>query len=567
MLSRRSILPLLIFSVLLTAGRHAAAQHPAPASPRLVVVLVLDQFPHHYLARFDKHFGPGGFRYLTGGGATFTNTTFKHANTSTGPGHAVLLSGTYARLNGITQNSWYDPVQGRNVYCVEDPSVRIIGASGEGRSPAHFEGFTYGDMLRIQNTFKSKSISLSNKDRAAILMGGRYADIALWMKDSLFVTSSYYTEHLPAWVERFNASGKSTSYFNAVWDRALPLAAYAEVDSDDVPYEEDPDGLGRAFPHPIRGKDTTQITPSYFSALLTSPFSADLLAALAKEAVKEERLGKRGVTDLLAVSFSSTDYVGHAFGPQSHEMLDMTVRMDRLLADFFRFLDREVGLAHCLFVMTSDHGVSPIPWYINTRSGRSLFRGFDRKSLTADAERILAASFRTADSLAWIDRIRGTEIYFRRATLQAAGVEAEAAARVLCDYLARRPEVATALTRGQLRMLSPRTPLEQRLLNSFNEHRGGDAVVVLQPTLTSGDGDAGATHGYPFESDAHVALVMRGPGVVPGIYHHDASPADIGPTLCVLTGVEFMPIRQGRVLVEALDTRVRGGGTPAGVSR
>jgi hypothetical protein len=234
--------------------------------PKLVVVITLDQFPYEYLTRFEKHLGPAGFRRLLNG-AVFANATYKHANTSTGPGHAVLLSGTYGRTNGIVSNAWYDRVGRRRVYCVEDKSVQLLGSDAEGRSPANFVGLTYGDMLRINTAFHAKVVSLSNKDRAAILTGGKFANIALWMRDSLFVSSTYYTRMLPLWVQKFNTSGKINSYFGSVWGKSLPAAAYEEVDRDDAPYEEDNDRFGRTFPHTICGKDLRAITSSYYNAL------------------------------------------------------------------------------------------------------------------------------------------------------------------------------------------------------------------------------------------------------------------------------------------------------------
>ena len=534
-------------AVIVSTAAAGVATHP-----RLVVVVTLDQFPQEYLARFEKHFGPAGFRYMMNG-AVFTNATFKHASTSTGPGHAVILSGTYARSNGIVTNSWYDRAQRRRVYCVEDRTVQLLGSSGEGRSPANFTGLTYGDMLRINTAFRSNVISLSNKDRASVLPGGKFANIALWMKDSLFVSSTYYAAALPPWVQKFNASGKINSYFGSVWEKSLPAAAYEDVDRDDAPYEEGGDGLGRTFPHPIRGKDALSITSSYYSALLSSPFGAEVLAELAKQAVTGEQLGKRGVTDLLHVSFSSTDYVGHSFGPYSQEMLDMVVRVDRILADFFEFLDREVGRDHCLFVLTSDHGVSPIPQFLKAHSTAPVINRFSAAEIVAAVESVLTARFPRAQKDSWIEHRSGGSLFLSQPALAAANITAGQAGRVVCDLLLSRPEVACAFTRERIRALTPTSMLERRIQNSFFEARSGDVIFSYRPLWTEGEDEPGATHGAPVESDAHVALMFRGTGVRPGLYHAEASPVDIAPTLSILTGVEFTPTLEGRVLVEAID--------------
>jgi predicted AlkP superfamily pyrophosphatase or phosphodiesterase len=539
-----------------------AATTPAPAGklttqPRLIVVITLDQFPYDYLARYEQFYGQGGFRYLLDGGAVFTNASYKHANTSTGPGHAVILSGTYARTNGISRNNWYDRNLGRSVYCVEDRSVSILGAKAEGRSPANFKGYTYGDMLRIGSAFKSKSISMSNKDRASILPGGKLANIALWQVDSAFVSSTYYVRELPPWVKKFNASGMLNSFFGKKWERSLPASAFALVDRDDAPYEDAPPGEGGTFPHPIVGDSASHITSSYYNSLMGSPFGAQALAALAREAVVGEQLGGRGVTDLLAVSFSSTDYVGHAYGPNSQEMLEMNVQTDRMLAGFFQFLDKQVGLSHCIIVLTADHGVSPIPSYVDQGIGRTIFQKLDTKGLKARAESLLTARFRRPQSGKWIESFSGGALFIAPAALAEAGITAETAAGVVCDDLRLRPEVIAAYTRAHLLGMTGGSRMEQRIRNSFNDERSGDAIITFSPFWKDDPDEHGASHGDPIESDAHVPLLFRGAGIRPGIYDDDASPADIAPTLSALTGVEFTPLLEGRILREALDRSVR----------
>ncbi len=546
-----SVIFILTATLCLTAPAQLAKQ------PRLVVVIILDQFPHEYLTRFQKHFGSTGFQYLLNG-AVFADATYKHANTSTGPGHAVILSGTYGRTNGIINNSWYDRSERRRVYCVEDRTVRLLGSNDEGRSPAHFIGLTYGDMLRINTAFRAKVISISNKDRAAILLGGKYANLALWMKDSVFVTSTYYAQGLPSWVQKFNASGKVNSYFGSVWEKCLPPAAYEEVDRDDAQYEDGGNGLGLTFPHPIRGDDPRRITPSYYSALLSSPFGAEVLGELAKRAILGEQLGKRGVSDLLCVSFSSTDYVGHAFGPHSQEVLDMCVRMDRILAGFFDFLGQEFGLSQCLIILTSDHGVSPIPQFLQAHSSAPVLKHFTSKAIAADVESVLTERFPQKRKTKWIGNYSGGSLFFSEEALAAAGISAEIAGRMVCDALLLRPEVACAFTREQMRTLCPGTQLERRMRNSYYETESGDVLLAFRPLWIQGEEEHGASHGAPVEWDAHVPLLIRGTGVGSGVFHGEASPVDIAPTLSALTGVEFTPGSEGRVLVEAMSTEAAG---------
>ena len=524
--------------------------------PDLVVVISLDQFRYEYLTRFGTYFGTGGFRYLMENGANLANATYKHALTATGPGHAVILTGTYASMNGIVSNSWYDRTTKRNVYCVQDLSCRIVGGSGDGVSPANILVTTVGDELKLHHGFRPKVISLSSKDRAAIALGGKFADVALWMTDSVFVTSSYYGERLPAWVEEFNASGLVNSYFGKTWERCVPESAYAMMDVDDASYEDGSGGLGRTFPHPIVGENATAITASYYHALLASPYGNEILIALAERAIIAEKLGKRGITDLLCMNLSSNDYVGHRFGPHSHEVLDMSIRSDRLLADFFTFLDREIGLSSTVIVLTSDHGVGPAAGYLRTHAPKSMWPSPPQQSLKDYCEAALSHAFgRLRGSGSWIEKFISRNIYLNTAALAEKSIPLDVAANALADSLLTRPEIVAACSRSRMLVLAPQSPMELRMKNSFHPKRSGD-VMYSFPPYYHGEGDwAGAGHGSPYEYDAHVPLLMMGEGIQPGMYVTEASPADIAPTLAALLGVEFPSGRAGRVLTEALKSR------------
>ncbi len=521
--------------------------------PRLIVVIVLDQFPFEYMTRFRQHFGPNGFVRMMNNGATFSNVVYAHANTSTGPGHAVLSTGAYGCVNGIVGNSWYDNRTQRSLYCVADTTTTLLGGRGEGRSPANLQMLTFGDQLRVATGFQGKVFSLSNKDRAAILMGGKYANMAVWMRDSAFVTSSYYATELPQWLRTFNSSGLVNSYFGRRWERSLPLSAFRTMDRDDAPYEEGGNGMGTTFPHRITGTDTTRRTSSYYPALLTSPFGCEVLAALARQTVRAEKLGRRNVTDLLCVSFSGTDYVGHAYGPHSWEVLEMAVQVDRILGKFLRFLDNEVGLAHCLIALSSDHAISPNPGYLAAASGRDVIKRVSVKGMLAACESTLSATCGApAGGTKWIAAEYNNSITFSPNTLVERNVDPGRAASLAAHTLQDYREVSAAFTREEIEHLVPCTSLETRMKNSYCRSRSGDVTFAFKPLhIDAADGN-GASHGQPYESDAHVPLLIMGPGITKGVFAAEATPADLAPTLSVLTGVEFTPGRQGRVLVEAL---------------
>jgi predicted AlkP superfamily pyrophosphatase or phosphodiesterase len=416
------------------------------SAPGLVVFIVLDQLPFEYVPRFRQHYCPDGFLRLMNNGASFTNVMYAHANTSTGPGHAVLSTGAYGCVSGIVGNSWWDNLAGRSVYCVADTTTAIIGEPGQGRSPANLQTLTFGDQLRISTGFRAKVISLSHNDRAAILLGGKYGNLALWMRDSAFVTSSYYGTDLPAWVRRFNASGIVNGYFGRVWGRSLPLSAFRAMDRDDAPYENGGNGMGTTFPHRITGTDTTRRTRSNYSALMTSPYSSEALAKLAREAIRGEKLGRRNVTDLLCVSFSSTDYVGHTFGTHSWEILETMVQMDRILGDFFRFLDREVGLAHCLITLSSDHAVSPIPGYLTFASGRDIMQRLSGTAVIAACESSLTATYGAPpEGTPWIDAKYNNSVTLSKKALAARNIVVEQAAVLIAGVLRQFDGVAAVM--------------------------------------------------------------------------------------------------------------------------
>lgn len=525
---------------------------PQPA-PRLVVYIVLDQFPYEYLTRFRGHLGRDGLLKLMNNGASFTNMLYAHANTSTGPGHAVLSTGTYGTVNGIVGNSWYDVHKRTMAYCVADSTVTILGGAGSGRSPANLRTFSYGDRLRMASGFQGKVISISNKDRAAILMGGKYANVALWMRDSAFVTSSYYMRQLPDWVRAFNASKTINSYFGRRWEQSLPNTAFALLDKDDAGYENGENGMGTSFPHRITGNDTTRLASSYYDALLTSPYASEILEKLARAAIKEEHLGKRGVTDALCVSFSATDYVGHHFGPHSHEILEMVVRTDNILGSFLKFLDAEVGLSNCLVALSGDHAVSQIPDYLASASGRNALGQLSHKAIFAECETTLTRQFGPpAAGTRWIAGTSNNSLAFAQSTLRERSVSVDQASAAVVQMMKNHEGIAAAYTRDELEHLVPVRSLQTRMLNSYFASRCGDVTFAFLPLYVEAEDHKGATHGQPYESDAHVPCLLMGPGVKKGIYPAACTPADIAPTLSALTGVEFTPGCQGRVLVEAM---------------
>ncbi len=527
---------------------HTTAAQP----PRLAVVIVLDQFPYDYIARFQPYFGPDGFNYLIKHGADFTNARYAYSTTKTAAGHAVISTGAYGHRNGIIANSWYSRERQKMVGAVDDDSVQIIGRSSPGHSPKFLQTYTAGDMLRLGSRFRSKVISVAIKDRAAILLGGKLGQ-AYWVEDSLFVTSTYYRKALPQWVDAFNASGAMKRFFGKAWQELRPDIAVRICDPETASYKTAVNGIGTSFPHILYGTDTAHVTGSYYQALAYTPFATEALLSFARELCRAESLGTRGATDMLCIGISTTDAIGHPFGPQSREVFDNALRTDRMLADFIKFLDRQVGLSKCLLVLTSDHGIAPIPEYL-TRAGSAVPAGRVASSaISTMVSTLLNGRFGALPgNLKWIDGVAESDVYLNRDALAAKHIPLDSATALIRDSLGQKDPFASAFTRQELQSDAMTDELVQRCSRSFFPSRSGDVYFVLKPFYIMSGGKTGTNHGQPYDYDSHVPVLLAGPGVVPGVYRGEVSPADIAPTISTLLQIEFPPSREGKVLKEAL---------------
>jgi predicted AlkP superfamily pyrophosphatase or phosphodiesterase len=495
------------------------------------VLIVIDQFRYDYLTRFRAEY-TGGFDRLMKTGAFFSNAYFQHFPTVTAVGHGTVLTGATPSVSGIINNEWFDTDTGARVTSVYDPKVRLLGGSGgAGASPHRLMVSTVGDELKMSGKSPSKVIGVSYKDRAAILPPGHMADGAYWFDDKTgsFVSSTFYFEDLPAWVKEFNSAGRSRQYSNREWKSLSQSAG---------------NGNGQVLKKlPEAG------SPGYFDALESSPFGNELLTGFAERAIEAERLGTRGATDLLTVSFSSNDHLGHEVGPDSVEVREMSLQTDRVIGDFFRFLDGKIGLDNILVVLTGDHGVAPLP---ETMAARKMPGGrlSDKVALNA-VQSALTARFGEGD---WIRFGSYGTFYFngdliRQKNLKASEVHETAAAALL-----KIPQVFRVYTREQLiagQVLPDQ--VGRRVLNGFHVARGGDVIALLNPYwMFSGHG---TTHGSAFHYDSHVPLIFMGPGVKPGRYDQNVALNDLAPTLAAMLDVETPSGSSGRVLTEMLAGR------------
>ncbi len=507
----------LLFIASLTALAEQAAR------PKLVLTVVIDQFRYDYLTRFRSHYS-GGLAMLLEKGAVFTNANYEHFPTVTAIGHATILTGATPSVSGIVGNVWYEREERKQITCVADGATKLLGGAADaaGASPRRLLVSSLGDELKMSGQGESRVIGMSLKDRSAILPAGRMGDGAYWFDESAgnFVSSSYYFAELPAWVKEFNQSRFVDKFLGAEWTSTNPGTLFKKM------------GIAP-------GKD-------YYGSMERTPFGNDLLEAFAEAAIRGENLGRHSGVDLLSLSFSSNDYVGHESGPDSAEVRDISIRTDRVLKKLFDFVDSDFGMAGVVVVMTADHGVAPMP---DTQAKRRMPGGRIPEKTVLDAvERKLAAVYGPGP---WVIGHSGPAPYFnhdliRRKKLVAADVE-----RTAADAVRSIPHVFRVYTREQLmsgRVLDDL--VDRRVRNGFFAPRASDLTIVAEPywvfELT------GTSHGAPFSYDAHVPLIFMGNGIKPGEYDRNVVVNDAAPTLATLLGVETPSGSSGRVLVEML---------------
>jgi predicted AlkP superfamily pyrophosphatase or phosphodiesterase len=527
--------PLLIICALIVAGSPASGQSPWGArKPKLVLVLVIDQLRYDYLERFRPQMVERGFKLLLSG-ANFVNCRYDYAVAFTCPGHASLFTGAYSNVHGIIGNEWFDASRGRRVYCVEDTDATPVGDStGPGYSPRNLIGSTIGDELRIASGFQSKVIAISLKDRAAVVPGGHTANAAYWYDGDSghFVTSSYYMPKLPAWVEHFNNAQPAKAYCGKPW-QALP---------------ETPRVGGK-----ILGQvhlDPSKPCPNrdFLAWVRNTPFMNAIELDFASEAIKNEGLGQGSATDLLAISLSVNDSVGHAFGPYSDEVTDTTLHTDRDLADFLGELDKLIGLDNVWITLSADHGAAPTPKFIKEHH---LGLGNAVSSAIKDAvEKALSQSYGPAQ---WVQDFSSFCLTLNKTTVKKHQAEESKVAAIAAEAAALVPAVSAAFTRTQLLTGAlPWSPLGRKAANSFHSQRSGDVFLILDPYALPVAEATGSTHGAPWTYDTQVPLVLWGSAFKPGIYASPCEPIDLAPTLAVALGLTQPSGAQGKPLTAAL---------------
>ncbi len=553
-------------SVLLVASLFAAAAI-AQERPRLILQITVDQLRGDLPTRYYDRLGEGGFRYLWESGIVYRNAHHAHANTETIVGHTTLATGAHPAVHGMIGNLWFDRETGFTTYNVEDANYTLLtkgssvdasteidptqrAARSEGRSPAAILVTTFSDELRSSTGGAAKVVGVSVKDRGAISMAG-HSGTAYWFSKASgeFVTSTYYLDRYPEWVNAFNATRPAQQFAGAEWELLHGKDTYLFGDSDDREWETDVAGFGRLFPHSY-GDGSSK----YFTTWLTlSPAGDRMVLDFAKQALLNEELGKDEITDYLSISFSATDYVGHVFGPSSLESEDNILRLDAKLAELFAFIDDEVGLDNTLIVLSADHGGPDAPGYLASLNIPGGYVDPDSWDRAAAIERIKETFNIDGELIAAYDH---PYLYFSQDVKNDKQIDQQALEAAVAEELSKFEGVSLAVSSSALRDGNlPDTDIYRAVVNNFNSKRSGEVFIVFEPNWFINDFDGlvvASTHGSPWNYDTYVPLVFAGAGLPATKVDRRVLTVDVATTLAAYIGAKPPSGAAGNVLEEVV---------------
>jgi hypothetical protein len=519
---------LLVFALFFLQVTPRAFASAYDAHPKLIVVIVIDQFRGDYLERYHDQFVAGGFRVFMDRGAYFTDCNYDYANTRTAPGHATLFTGSYTSGHGIVANEWWDPREKKRVSSVEDDRTKLVGIEGRGigASPHNLLSDTLGDELKLATGGKARVFAISLKDRAAVLPGGFSADGAYWIdpKSGAWVTSTFYRADLPEWARNFNTGQRAQKFWNLEW--------------------KDETGKVLGSTTPRDGRDGKPA--GFYEVVGATPFANQYEFDFAKELVLYEKLGTGPATDLLAISLSANDILGHQVGPDSPQMRGMALALDRQLAEFIDFLGHQVGMANVWMALSADHGVAPLPEFAKTL--RLPAAGLDGKAMHERINSLLSEKYGKKAEYVELDYPMA---WLHEEAFAGAGRKEADAETDVGDSM-KEVGVDGYFTKWQLAHAAaiPNTELGRRYVHSYSPEGGWYVMGV--PKMFEVGGLHGTDHATPFSYDTHVPLAFYGLAFQPGVYRTHAEPVDLAVTLASLLGINAPARATGRVLTEAL---------------
>ncbi len=532
--------------------------------PKLVVGVIIDQMGFDQLYKYQDRYGETGFNRLLNEGFNFKNANVNYIPSETAPGHASIYTGTTPAYHGIIGNSWYDRELGNYVGNVMDSNEKIVGSLNEnpnGVSPQNLTATTITDELRLRSKFKSKVVSISIKDRAAILPGGKSANAAYWYNwDSspgYFVSSSFYMRKVPKWVAKFNELGKPDAYLNETWNTLYPLDTYTASSPDDNKYEPSLGGKSSpTFPYDFKAmRDKVKKNGTEYRLLWVSPSGNTLLTEFAIAAIENEELGMDKYPDILNVSYSITDVVGHTFGPQSVEMEDIYLRLDKNLGELFAALDSKVGKNNYVLFLTSDHAAIPVVSYLreNKLDGDIARIGQYNHKLNL----FLVAKYGEGS---WIENFDGNQVYLNKNTVDEKKLLLPVIQQEVADFLMTQKGVYLALTAHDLQTQTYEEGLRKTMQNGYYPKRSGDVLLsynsgtILNPNSRMAvERVKGTVHGSGYSYDTHVPLLWMGLGIPKGESVRSVNPIDITPSLAMFLNLRLPSAVQGKPLSELFD--------------
>jgi len=523
--------------------------------PKLVVGIVVDQMRQEYLYRFEKKFGDDGFKRLMNDGFMLRNAHYNYVPTYTGPGHASVYTGSTPAIHGIIGNDFYDKKLKGMVNCVGDTTYTTVGgAPGSGRvSPRRLLSSTITDELKLFTQKRSKVIGVSIKDRGAALPAGHMADAAYWYDrvTGKFITSTYYMTRLPEWVNKFNALRLPDQYLTQEWKPLLPLDQYTESSTDISQYERRILGKTRAsFPYNLAPLQRSKYP---YDELVDTPFGNELVTEMAKAALVNEKMGKHDDTDFLCISYSSTDALGHAVGPNAVELEDMYLRLDRNMADLLKRLDQEVGAGNYTVFLTADHAVADVPQYLKDSKVPAGY--FREPYVKAKLDSFMNVYFPGKKVIA---NMSNEQVFLNHEAFQrdpkSSGIDMFIVSELIGKYLMTFDGVANYYTEGVLRQGNyDEAGSKGMVIRGYHPKRSGDVVIVLEPGWFESGSIQGTTHGSPYTYDTHVPVLFFGKGIKKGssVRHHTIT--DIAPTLSVLLRIKFPNSSTGQPIEELFE--------------
>ncbi len=516
------------------------------SNPKLIIGIVIDQMRWDYLYHFSELYGNDGFKRLLKQGFSCENTMIPYVPTYTAVGHSSIYTGSVPAIHGIVGNDWFEKSINKNMYCTQDSTVAGVGSATDwaGKmSPKNLWTTTITDELRLSNNFKSKVIGIALKDRGAILPAGHAANAAYWYDDKAgkWITSTYYMSNLPSWVNEFNAKALPDTYMSKDWNTLLPIEKYDLSTADDNAYETPIKAEKTVtFPHKL-----STIGAEKYEAFKYTPFAASYTFDFAKSVVDNEKMGSNTVADFLTISISSTDYIGHWFGPNSIEIEDAYLRLDKDIASFLQYLDSKVGKNNYLLFLSADHGAAHVPQFLNDHKIPA--GTFNEMTLKNELNTFVEQQFGLKNI---IQQVQNYQVYIDKNEIKKSGKEVEDVQQAIIHFLQQKEYTVNAYETEELGEATLADPIKSRMINGYNYKRSGDIQFIPKPGYFDAWQKTGTSHGVWNPYDAHIPLLWFGKNIKPGKTNREVYMTDIAPTLAALLQIQMPNGCVGKVIGE-----------------